>query len=254
MTDVIIDAIRNSQIRPDNICFAGLRELAGRDLGCWSELGRGRSILSTYNQLDQYLYSYGLMTRAQWAVLLPNVSLSNGPFSLVDYGCGQGLGSAIVFDYFDAKLRLDVQNVVLIEPSGVALARAEEIVRCYCPGSEISSVNKTLDDLSDTDIQSCRGLHSIHIFSNVLDIDGFEYAGLFNKMFSIKGLHTVLAVSHDRNFAGGSDRFHDIEEQIKDEEHHKWFSLKSSEIIKFSVDDKPMIAWQLHLEVLDGFV
>jgi hypothetical protein len=245
MTDVIIEAIHNGQISTSNISFERLRDVAGRDLGCWNALGRGRSILTSVDQLDQYLYSYGPMTRSQWAGFLPSVSVPSGPFCLIDYGCGQGLGSAIVLDQLGTKLIPHIQNVVLIEPSQMALTRAEAIV----------SVNKKLDDLSEDDIQSCRGLHCIHIFSNVLDIDGFDNGTLFAKMFSTKGRHTVLAVSHDRNFEGGSDRFDDLEEQIKDEKHRKWYSLESSTITRFnSGNGQPTISWQLHLEVLDGIV
>lgn len=255
MTDLIIEAINNGQISASNISFKRLREVAGRDLDCWGALGRGRSILTSVDQLDQYLYSYGLMTQDQWTRFLPSVSLPSGSFCLIDYGCGQGLGSAIVFDHLGFKLMSQVRNLVLIEPSQIALTRAKAIVECYCPGSSILSVNKKLDDVLEADIQSCQGLHSIHIFSNVLDIDGFDSGTLFTKMFSTKGRHTVLAVSHDRNFEGGSDRLHDLEEQIKDEKHRAWFSLESSTITRFNTSDgKPKISWQLHLEVLDGIV
>jgi hypothetical protein len=160
-----------------------------------------------------------------------------------------------VLDQLGTKLIPHIQNVVLIEPSQTALTRAGAIVECYCPGNAIFSVNKKLDDLSEDDIQSCRGLHSIHIFSNVLDIGGFDNGTLFTKMFSTKGRHTVLAVSHDRNFEGGSDRFDDLEEQIKDEKHREWYSLESSTITRFnSGNGQPTISWQLHLEVLDGIV
>ncbi|MGE3297799.1 MAG: hypothetical protein AB7I68_10670 [Porticoccaceae bacterium] len=65
MTDLIIDAITNGSINAGNISFDTLRNVAGRDAGRWSELGRGREILGSHDQLDQYLYSYGPMTKSQ---------------------------------------------------------------------------------------------------------------------------------------------------------------------------------------------
>lgn len=255
MTDLIIEKILNGEINTNNISYELLRAFAGRDLNCWDTLGRGRSILSSVEQLDQYLYSYGPMTQNQWAYFLPSVFVPCEPVCLIDYGCGQGLGSAIVFDFFGKKFVSQIQQMILIEPSQIALTRAKCIAECYSPNSSISLVTKNLDSLSVADIQKCRGLHRIHIFSNVLDIDGFDIGTLFNKIFSYQGHHTVLAVSHDRSFGGGSDRFHDFEKQINDEKHRGWYLLQSSEITNFQTQNsQDAISWKIQLEVLDGTV
>jgi hypothetical protein len=252
MFDRIIDAIRNSKISASNISFNNLRGLAARDHGAWNELGRGRSILTSIEQLDQYLYSYGPMTQSQWVAFAPSATIPSGRYHLADYGCGQGLGCALVFDHFGAHVRGQVESVVLIEPSSVALMRAAAVVGCYCD-APVKLVNKKLDDLSELDVQSNEALHKIHVFSNVLDIDGFDHATLFNKIFRTVGTHTVLAVSHDRTFHGGSNRFEHLEAQVKDDKHRDWFSLEASKINRFTCQNgQPAISWKLRVQVLNG--
>jgi len=255
MNDLILEAISANQIGVGNISFSKLRECGKRNLDIWGELGRGRAVLSSLGQLDQYLYSYGLMIQTQWEGFLPNVSLPSGSIVLIDYGCGQGLGSALLFDHFGSALVSCIKSITLIEPSEIALTRAKAILECYCPGAIFSLINKKFDDVSNADIPSDQDCHYLHVFSNVLDINGFDCAALFTKMFSVKGSHTVLAVSHDRNFEGGNDTIEDLDRQVKDPEHNNWFSLRSSQINKFiSSNGTPTITWEIHLDVLNGSV
>ena len=198
MVDAIVDAIRMGEINAGNISFTLLRNVAGRDCGCWDELGRGRAILRSTEQLDQYLYSYGPMTESQWDQFLSDLTMPAERIRIVDYGCGQGLASALLFDNFGPELVERVGTVVLIEPSSVALTRAKAVLECYCENCRILDVNKDLDGLTPEELSSNGEPISLHLFSNVLDIEGFHHFQLFTKMFQTKGRHSVLAVSHDR--------------------------------------------------------
>lgn len=253
MTDTIIEAIKSNQINRTNISFDKLRNDAGRNNNCWEQLGRGRAILSSSEQLDQYLYSYGLMTKSQWSNFLPAVSLPSGKLRITDYGCGQGLGSVLLFDHFGNSLTGRIEEVKLIEPSSIALKRAKAVVDCYLGANVAVDVNKKLDDLSLSDMQVAGMLPHVHLLSNVLDIDGFDHAKLFSNMFKNPGNHIVLAVSHDRNFEGGSQRFEQLEIEIKKPEHGNWISVTSSKISKFNCSQsQPTISWDLRVEVLGG--
>lgn len=255
MTDAIIEAIDSSRLNRENISFGELRRVAGRDYDIWPSLGYGRAILGTCEQLDQYLYSYGLMTKAQWDTLLPNVSLPNGDLHLVDYGCGQGLGSAILFDYFGTQLTRRLNQVRLIEPSSVALCRAKAVVDCYLEAPRADTLNKKLDEVTPEDTHTNGGLPVLHLLSNVLDIDGFDHGRLFSKIFGTVGKHTVLAVSHDRDFYGGSNRFEQLDQAIKDPKNNEWLKVESSTIQRYTCgSNKPAISWELRIEVLSGSV
>ena len=70
-----------------------------------------------------------------------------------------------------------------------------------------------LDDLDDGLFKESK-LLTLHVFSNILDVPGFDQGQLFNKTFT-NGENLILAVSHDRNFAGGSARIRAIEEEIR---------------------------------------
>jgi hypothetical protein len=253
MTDLIISAIEVGAIRPSNISFDGLRAFAGRDHGRWRELGRGRAILGSQEQLAQYLYSYGPMTKSQWGKFLPGVKILSGRLRIIDYGCGQGLASVLLMDHFGDSIIGAIDDTVLIEPSVVALARAKSIVSCYCGGSRITALNSKLDDLSAENLKPLRNQSTIHLMSNVLDIDDFDYGALFSKILAHAGHHSVLAVSHDRNFDGGSARFLDIERQISDPKFRDQLSISISRIDRYNCSNgQPAISWQLLVEVTNG--
>jgi hypothetical protein len=255
VNDLIIEAINCSQLNRSNISFGAIRTIAGRNYEIQQTLGYGRSIIETCQQLDQYLYSYGPMTKAQWDAFLPNVSLPNGNLNLIDYGCGQGLGSVILFDYFGPSLTERIKQVRLIEPSAVALLRAKEVIDCYLHAHQAVTLNKRLDEIAAEDLNANGLLPQVHILSNVLDIDGFDHGQLFSKILQSVGRHAVLAVSHDRDFHGGSNRFEQLDNAIKDPKHSKQFKIQSSSICRFTCGtNKPAISWELHIEVLNGFI
>jgi len=252
MNDAIVEAIQSGQLNNSNISFGELRRIAGRNNDqIYRTLDRGRAILTSSEQLDQYLYSYGPMIEAQWSTFLKSVSLPNGRISLFDYGCGQGLGAALLLDYVGSSLSERIEHATLIEPSAVALNRAESVLGCYIGPQRIFSINKDLDSLKREDIPRIDAIPRIHILSNILDIDGFNHEELFSKIFSTTGKHSVLAVSNDRNFYGGTKRFEQLDSEIKDPKHKHWLSVQSSIIAKFSCGtNKSAISWELHAEVL----
>lgn len=258
MNDVIIESIKIGSVNANNISFDNLRCIAGRNTGRKGELEWGRAILESYDQLDQYLYSYGPMTKSQWSSILPYIKLPDGKLMLTDYGCGQGLGSALLLDHFGSSLIGRLEHITLIEPSALALERAAYVAACYLNdlvSPPITLINKKLDDLLPGDMQKKSNSSQLHLFSNVLDIDGFDQGKLFSTIFQIPGKHVVLAVSHDRSFEGGSSRFTELDNAIKSPKHSQWLSVQASDIGSFNCEKgQPAICWQLHVEVLNGSV
>lgn len=98
MNDNILNLISSNKINERNISFDFIRKISGIDSGIRDELARGHQIISTEAQLDQYLYSYGLMVQSQWKTVLHGSSLSSNFIQINDYACGQGLASILFRD------------------------------------------------------------------------------------------------------------------------------------------------------------
>lgn len=260
MSDRVQDAIREGKIHAGNISFDKLREIAGRNHGLkgWGELERGTKILRTQDQLNQYLYSYGLMTKNQWQYFLKQVTIPDGRIRIFDYGCGQGLADALLFDNLGLDFVKRVESVVLIEHSEVALERAKAILECYLSvsGRPVVSIQKKLDDLTAEELASIEAVNNIHILSNVLDIESFNHFNLLEKMLKTKGLHCLLAVSHSRSFHGGDVRFRGLQKEIYDEKYASRIKVLKSHIddkLKYNIKTN-LISWELHVEVLSGSI
>jgi len=251
MADTIIGSIQSGAIHHGNVCFDLLRNIAGKNLGFFEHLDRGRAVISSVDELDQYLYSYGLMTKSQWARLVPNVDISAVKLRVVDYGCGQGLASALLFDDpgFGMAARAAVTEAILIEPSTVALARAKAVFACYCPSAIITGISKFLDNVTSLELGGASQAHTIHLFSNVLDIDQFDHVSIFEKILQIKGKHSVLVISHDRNHNGGSSRIFDLNSLVFGQQN-RGIKVFKSDLTRFqSATEHDAISWQLHFEV-----
>jgi hypothetical protein len=226
-----------------------IKQIAATDHSVWGELGRGRSILDSQQQLDQYLYSYGPMIKSQWDNTFPSVSLPDNNLEIIDYGCGQGLASILLFDEFTSCIT-NVSKITLIEPSLIALKRAKNILQCYCPEAVIVKTHKLLDDLNQNDLIFENSAIKVHLFSNILDIDGFDSFSLINKIFENEGVHYLLAVSHDRDHNGGSQRLHDIFDAVNDKKYTEEFTVIDSSINTFQCSNgQPAISFCIKVEI-----
>ncbi len=83
------------------------------------------------------------------------------------------------------------------------------------------------------------------MFSNILDIEGFDIVGLFKKILINKGMHHFIAVSHNRDFHGGGPRLKDIYNKLTDSRSTIYSKLKYSTINEFSENDKPALFLKL---------
>lgn len=261
VTDVDLDELRNadrvvseiiacSQIGRA-ISYRWFRGAAGRDHGLWSELGRGRSVLVSQAQLDQYLYSYGPMIACQWQEFLRDLEFTPGAINLVDYGCGQGLAGLLLFDRFGQKFFDMLRRIVLIEPSPFALVRAEAVYSAIAPKADIVCVNKAFDDLRPEDLAPEAGVESLHIFSNVLDIAEYDHRRVFDLLLQ-PGKHCIFAVSSDRDCEGGNSRIVELKEAVEAPETAKTLGLSGSELKIFRCgpgDKYGVISWIAFFEV-----
>lgn len=140
----------------------------------WSELSRGVALLNTHEHLCQYLWSFGDMHQAKLLDAFEKLPshIFNDSFEIIDWGCGQGIGTISLFDFLSQKgISNNVKKVTLIEPSKEALDRAMIHTKCYLNNQDSISVhNDFFENISENQIKSNLGIPVIHIFSNILDV------------------------------------------------------------------------------------
>lgn len=164
------------------------------------DLGRGKLILETQDQLIRYLSCYGkshqTKLKSSFEAFFKAVNLSDLSINLIDYGCGQALASGVFLDFLK-KLNLNtkINQIILIEPSSVALSRG--ILHLNLLGeSKIRAINSGFDELESADLRGVESDLSLHIFSNVLDLRNFTLNEQFyDKICANKGANAFICVS-----------------------------------------------------------
>ncbi|NJC06696.1 SAM-dependent methyltransferase [Sphingomonas kaistensis] len=235
------------------ISFTWMRGAFKRDHDIKESLDWGKAILSDVDQLDQYLYTYGKMVCSQWQEFTANLTFKPEPLRVVDYGCGQGLAGILLSDKFGSEFRKSVKEVLLVEPSPEALIRAEAVYQNLFSKAEITCLSKKLGDLEKSDFEASDS-KTLHLFSNILDITGFELGALFSALLT-EGEHIVLAVSHNREFAGGAGRLRGIKDELDKAKYRSWIDVKESDIREFTCGDGgkfPAIGWNAFLGINRG--
>jgi len=217
--DKIINAIKSGEINYDNIS------------NVHHELRSGHAILDTQDQLNYYFHSYGPMIKAQCIPLFKALKFTSTNVELIDYACGQGLASMLFFDKHKNSKNV-TSSITLIEPSKIALERSKYILHCYAPDANIKPINKTLDNITNADIQTSNDATKIHLFSNILDIDEFSIPALFEKITTTKGENHFLAMSSDRLNFGGSPRMDKFYNCFKD--NNDFYEIKKIKTNSFT--------------------
>lgn len=142
-------------------------------------LQRGVKVLTEEKQLFSYLYSYGKMHFKKMTSsisYLPD-EFFNKNIDIIDWGCGQGLATISLFDYFNQNLE-SFKKVTLIEPSELAIKRASLHVQKLIKDIDILTIHKDLDSLTSNDFIKDSFNVKVHLFSNILDIDLFSLTQL----------------------------------------------------------------------------
>lgn len=139
----------------------------------FDSLGRGVKILQEEAQMFSYLSSYGRMHEAKMKSALRHFPFDEieGNVDLVDWGCGQGLASMIFIENKEGKA--EIAKSTLIEPSTICLKRAALHVRHFIPNIPLKTINKDFDSLNSGDIK-LNEKTAIHLFSNVIDYEGYN--------------------------------------------------------------------------------
>lgn len=205
-------------LRQQNFSFDDIRGLSSAQGDhVFYQLQSGVKQLDSPEQLLQYIFAYGKMHKAKlyesYSTFAHSntLKIDNKQIEVFDYGCGQGIATIILLDYLKAcnKVKFGINQIVLIEPSILALKRAALHVRYSlrsvnidCP---VASYQIDLDSISETHIRAHDASIKIHLFSNILDVNGINLSSLQSKILaSLTGENYFICISPNINNKGGT--------------------------------------------------
>ena len=179
-------------------CAAQLPE--GMKTRPWEVTDHGRAVLKTEDQLNAYIAAYGEMHVLKCKAALQNFpfeSLTN--YEIVDWGCGQGIASLTLYEMLQEHKKVyGLKRITLIEPSSLALRRAESFIKRFVDKTiEIITINKSIpseektDELKDVVATSPM---AIHLFSNILDIRTLSLKWLARKVATFSKSQHIVCV------------------------------------------------------------
>ena len=141
-------------------------------------LNRGIDILDSEPQMTAYLFAFGKIHQAKLDYAfgkLPDEFFEQPEINIIDYGCGQALGTMCYADFLRENGYMQkAKTIALIEPSEICLKRAALHASVFFPDAEMKTVNKKFDDLTQDDIVCREETPTLHILSNVLDMMSFD--------------------------------------------------------------------------------
>ena len=180
------------------------------------ELKRGINLLASDVALNCYMSAYGDMHVTKCRAAMMNFPFNDilGSIEIVDWGCGQGIGSATIIEVLRQRNLLQwLRKVTLIEPSRSALERAHDNVRTLTHDTvEIDAKNLFLpaNGIAEGDTLSPIGYrynNVIHIFSNILDVTTIDLGAVARMVASAHGKHFVLCIGPKNGAAYRIEKF-----------------------------------------------
>lgn len=167
------------------------------------ELIHGIGLLASEEALNCYMSAYGEMHVGKCRAAIMNFPYDRltGSIEIVDWGCGQGIGSATLIESLQQRGLLNwVKKITLVEPSPNALQRAEcNISIIVNDNIEIDAINNfmpTSEEVQGEILTSIGYKYSnvIHIFSNILDVKSIDLSAVARMVASSHGNHYVLCM------------------------------------------------------------
>ena len=175
----------------------------------WTLTSRGggdeaNTIYTESLQLDAYLAAYvdwhkGKLSRA--------FGLLNDPLprtiNIIDWACGQGIATLFIIDYIrQHKLSCVINEVILIEPSTIALRRASNLIKKANADIIIKAINKKLDEVSIDDLHFTHQTTIYHLFSNILDIGGIDHKHLSQIIYANDSVYNTIICASPFYYSG----------------------------------------------------
>jgi len=144
----------------------------------YDKLTRGETVIDDERLLYKYMVSFGTKHKVKLYDAYEKIinKLEGEKFNIVDWGCGQAFATMILLNFANEKsIYLDISNICLIEPSKISLERGLlHIDILKQKDYTINSINSTIDSIEQKDITFDNNYKTIHLFSNILDIENFK--------------------------------------------------------------------------------
>ena len=180
------------------------------------ELNHGINLLASDVALNCYMSAYGDMHVTKCRAAMMNFPFNDiqGSIEIVDWGCGQGIGSATIIEVLRQRNLFQwLRKITLIEPSYSAIERANDNIRTLTHGTvEIDVKNLFLpaNDIVEGETLNSIGYrynNIIHVFSNILDVTAIDLGMVAKMVASAQGNHFVLCIGPQNGAAYRIEKF-----------------------------------------------
>ncbi|MBR4624800.1 MAG: hypothetical protein IKO56_04595, partial [Alphaproteobacteria bacterium] len=185
----------------------------------YNAINRDIDILKTEPEMLVYLNSFGNMNQAKLNFAfdkIPEEFFKQPEINIIDYGCGQAIGTMCYADFLKSKnCNQKIKSVTLIEPSEICIKRAALHTSIFLPDANIVTVNKSFDELFKNDINCEEYVPTLHILSNVLDLLNFNFDRFMDLIRSrLFGLNQFVCVGSLSEMLEKKHRFGDFAEYL----------------------------------------
>lgn len=170
----------------------------------WShpEVKRGVGILRTDDGLNCYIAAYGECHKRKAFKAIEDLPFAElrEPIEVVDWGCGQGIASICLVEKMRGRnLIQNIKQITLIEPSTAAINRAKLNVSLAAPNVKLTALQLGLPTSTPLDFDCISEITfkapiTIHLFSNILDIETIDLKKLAHLITSSGHKHYVLCI------------------------------------------------------------
>lgn len=163
-----------------------------------SDTDHGKTVAEEYDQLNEYIHRYWRMHEAKLndsfsIVFHKKPVYFQKPINIIDWGCGQGLGTLALIEFLQQKtLKTKINQITLIDASELALARAEAFLQLTCPTISYTKVTSNLDEVTPDMIPQSRTEINFHIFSNILDVKSIDLNKLIPNFIKTQTGHNLV--------------------------------------------------------------
>jgi hypothetical protein len=180
----------------------------------------GTRVLSEEVECDRYIALYGGHHFHKLYAAFPstNFQYTEGKnVEIIDWGCGQALATCVLIDYFvEKQIKANIKSITLVEPSSISLCRGYYFLRQmlepnFSNQTVIRIVNKYMDYVNFNDLISSNSNIKIHLFSNIIDVEGLDLNKLYNLIInSFQGINRLICTSPYNDNRQRLDNFYNL--------------------------------------------
>ena len=176
------------------------------------ELNHGINLLASDVALNCYMSAYGDMHVTKCRAAMMNFPFNDiqGSIEIVDWGCGQGIGSATIIEVLRQR---NLFQWLRIEPSHSAIERANDNIRTLTHGTvkiDVKNLFLPANDIVEGETLNSIGYrynNIIHVFSNILDVTAIDLGIVAKMVASAQGKHFVLCIGPQNGAAYRIEKF-----------------------------------------------